>query len=54
MSDNVVKFRPIEKKPEPKPPRDKKPLPGWVPFVALVAVAIAIYLAQQSGWLGSA
>ena len=47
MSDNVVKFRRIEKKPEPPVKKPRGPLPGWVPFAVLVAVAVAIYLAQQ-------
>lgn len=51
MSDNVVKFRKPEKKPEPKPPSKELELPGWVPFAALVAVALAIYAVQQSGLL---
>jgi hypothetical protein len=51
MSDNVVKFRRIEKKPE-KPPEKKKPgVPGWLPWFVLVIVACAIYGAQQSGIL---
>lgn len=49
MSDNVVQFRRIEKKPDPKPPRQKPPLPGWVPFAVLVAVAVVIYVLGQSG-----
>lgn len=52
MSDNVVKFRPIEKKPEPKPPR-KPGVPGWLPWVVLVALAVVIYGARQAGMLGA-
>lgn len=52
MSDNVVKFRRIEKKPEPKPPGKKPELPGWVWFAGLIAVAVAIYAVRQAGWLG--
>lgn len=52
MTDNVVKFRRIEKKPEPKPPGKKPEPPSWVWFAGLVAVAVAIYLVQQSGLLG--
>lgn len=47
MSDNVVKFRRIEKKSEPPVKKPRGPLPGWVPFVALVAVALVIYLVQH-------
>lgn len=54
MSDNVVQFRRIEKKPDPKPPRQKPRLPGWAPFVGLVAVAVVIYVLRQSGLLGGA
>jgi hypothetical protein len=49
MSDNVVKFRRIEKKPEPTPPRRRPEIPGWVWFAVLVAVAVGIYLLRQSG-----
>ena len=52
MTENVLKFRRPEKKPDPKPPR-KPDLPGWAPWLGLVAVAVAIYLAQQAGWLGA-
>jgi hypothetical protein len=52
MSDNVIKFRRIEKKPEPPPRKPRGPLPSWVPFAVLVLVAIGIYLVQQAGWLG--
>ena len=51
MSDNVLKFRPAEKKPAPKPPR-KPGLPNWMPWVGLVAVAVVIYLVQQAGLFG--
>lgn len=52
MSDNVVQFRRIEKKPDPKPPKQRPELPGWIWFVAIVAIAVAIYLVQQAGVLG--
>ena len=29
------------------------PLPGWVPWLGLVAVAVALYAARQAGWLGA-
>ncbi|MET3924018.1 hypothetical protein [Devosia sp. 2618] len=50
MSDNVVKFRPIKKEPEPKPPR--KPMPGWMTWLVFFALAFVIYGAQQAGLLG--
>ena len=53
MSDNVLKFRRPEKQPEPpkvRPPRG--PMPNWLPFAALVAVALVIYFVQQSGLIG--
>lgn len=52
MSDNVVKFR---RKEQPKPPPDnrpKAPLPGWVPFAVLFALALVIFFAQRSGIFG--
>ncbi len=52
MKDNVVQFRRIEKKPEPPPRKPRGPLPGWVPFAVLIALAVAIYLAQQAGLFG--
>jgi amino acid transporter len=52
MSDNVVKFRRIEKKPEPPPRKPRGPAPSWVPFVALIAVAVLLYFVQQTGVLG--
>ena len=51
MSDNVVKFRKIEKKPEKPPKRDFK-APSWLAWVILVLVACAIVALQQSGLLG--
>ncbi|MNF10668.1 hypothetical protein D3C80_2116810 [compost metagenome] len=50
MSDNVVKFRPIEKKPDPNKP--KPGMPGWLPWLVLIAAAVAITAVQQAGWLG--
>lgn len=52
MSDNVIKFRRIEKQPEPPVKKPRGPLPSWVPFAALIAVAVAIYLVQRTGVLG--
>ena len=51
MSDNVIKFRRPEKKAEAKPPRPRRPLPGWVPFAVLLGVAVAIFFVQRSGLL---
>ena len=53
MSDNVVILRRNEKKPEPPVKKPRGPLPGWVPFAVLVALAVAIYFARQAGWLGA-
>lgn len=52
MSDNVVRFRRPEKKPEPPVKRPRGPIPGWVPWVGLVVLAVAMYGVQQGGWLG--
>lgn len=52
MSDNIVKFRPIEKKPDPRQPKKQPGLPGWVPWAGLVVVALVIYGLQQGGLLG--
>jgi len=51
MTENVLKFRRPEKKPEPKPPR-KPGVPAWMPWVGLVVVALAIYVAQRAGLFG--
>ncbi|MCS6761058.1 MAG: hypothetical protein MO846_02980 [Candidatus Devosia symbiotica] len=51
MSGNVVKFRKIEKKSEPKPPRKALALPSWALFAVLVALALVIYAAQRAGFL---
>lgn len=53
MSDNVVKFRRIEKQPEPPVKKPRGPLPGWVPFLVLVAIAVAIYFVQRAGLMGA-
>ncbi len=47
MGDNVIKFRRPEKKPDQ--PVKKPDLPGWVPWLGLVVLAMAIYGVQQSG-----
>jgi hypothetical protein len=49
MSDNVIKFRRPEKKPEPKPQRPRGPMPGWVPFVGLLVIAVVIFFVQRGG-----
>jgi hypothetical protein len=51
MSDNVVKFRRIEKKPE-KPPKKDFKVPSWLAWLVLVAVAVAITAWQQLGMGG--
>lgn len=60
MADNVVKFRKIEKKPDPKPaggpgkgPQKQPDWPSWLPWTVLVAVAVALTALQLSGVLGS-
>ena len=52
MSDNVVKFRRPEKKPEPPANKPRGPLPGWVPFVVLLAIALVIFFLQGGGRAG--
>ena len=42
MSDNVVKFRRIEKKPEKKPSGTPPKIPSWLAWLVLVIVAVAI------------
>ncbi|MDB5537249.1 MAG: hypothetical protein JWQ65_2124 [Devosia sp.] len=51
MSDNVVKFRRIEKKPE-KPPKKDFKVPSWLAWLTLVLVACALVALQQSDVLG--
>ncbi|WP_160297845.1 hypothetical protein [Devosia chinhatensis] len=51
MSDNVLKFRRPEKQPEPPVKKPRGPLPAWLPFAVLLAVALVIYLVQHSGGL---
>ncbi|MHA6296931.1 hypothetical protein [Devosia sp. CAU 1758] len=52
MSDNILKFRQPEKQPEPPNNKPRSPMPGWVPFAVLGAVALAIFFVQRSGLLG--
>lgn len=52
MNENVIKFKKIEKKPEPPVKKPRGPLPGWVPFAALVLVAVVIYGLQQARMIG--
>ncbi|MDB5615549.1 MAG: hypothetical protein JWQ22_3202 [Devosia sp.] len=49
MNENVLKFRRPEKKPEPPVKKPRGPLPGWVPWVGLVALAVMLYVVQQGG-----
>lgn len=52
MSDNVLKFRRPEKQPDPPTKKPGGPMPGWVPFAALAAVALTIFFVQRSGLIG--
>lgn len=52
MADNVIKFRKIEKKPDPSKPKKKPELPGWVAWVGLIVVAIVVYGLQRAGVFG--
>ncbi|MBF0680335.1 MAG: hypothetical protein IR164_15520 [Devosia sp.] len=52
MSENVIKFRRPEKKPEPEQKKPRPPMPGWAPMAGLVVIAVLIYLGQQSGVFG--
>lgn len=52
MSDNVIKFRRPEKKPEPPTRKPRGPMPGWAPFAALLGLALIIFFAQRSGFFG--
>ena len=49
MSDNVVKFRRPEKKPDPAKPRPG--MPGWLPWAGLIGLAVILTAVQQAGWL---
>ena len=53
MNENVLKFKRPEKQPKPPVKKPRGPLPGWVPWVGLVALAVVIYVAQRAGLLGS-
>ena len=46
MSDNVIKFRRPEKKPETKKERQRGPMPRWLPFIGLFALALVIFFVQ--------
>jgi hypothetical protein len=58
MADNVIKFRKIEKRPEPKKPDPKKPAggppnwPTWLPWAVIGAAGVVFFLLQQSGVIG--
>lgn len=49
MSDNVIKFRRPEKKPEPKLNKPRGPMPGWLPFAILLLLALIIFFVQRAG-----
>lgn len=60
MADNVIKFRKIEKKPDPKSggapgkgPEKQPDWPAWLPWAVLIALAIALTGLQLSGLFGS-
>jgi hypothetical protein len=53
MTENVIKFRRPEKKPEPPVKKPRGPQPAWVPWLGLIGLAGVIYLARSSGWLGT-
>jgi hypothetical protein len=52
VSDNVVKFRRPEKKPEPPVNKPRAPMPAWAPFAAFFGIALIIFFAQRAGILG--
>lgn len=55
MSDNVVKFRRIEKKPEKKPEKNGRKVPvvpSWLAWLALVLVACGATALQYFRRLG--
>ena len=58
MADNVIKFRKIEKRPEPKKPDPKKPAGGppnwsaWLPWAVIGGAGAVFFLLQQSGIIG--
>jgi hypothetical protein len=58
MADNVIKFRKIEKRPEPKKPDPRKPSggppnwPAWLPWAVIVAAGLVYFLLAQAGILG--
>jgi hypothetical protein len=55
MADNVVKFRKIEKKPEPKqprPPGEPPQWPAWLPWAVVIALAVGLVALQNIGLFG--
>jgi hypothetical protein len=57
MVDNVVKFRRVDRKPEPKAPPPRGPRkppqwPAWLPWAVIVGAAVLFTLAQNAGLLG--
>ncbi|MCP8884742.1 hypothetical protein NIM87_14605 [Devosia sp. XJ19-1] len=52
MSDNIIKFRRPETKPEPVSSKPAGPMPGWLPFAGIGALALIIFFVQRSGLLG--
>jgi hypothetical protein len=50
MSDNVVKFRKLEKKPEPPDEKPRRPVKNWQIWAALVVIAILLTAVQGVGF----
>ncbi|WDR04872.1 hypothetical protein PSQ90_11205 [Devosia rhodophyticola] len=55
MSDNVIKFKPVKKKPEKKSaqkPFKFRTVPSWVAWLGLIGLGCLLSAAQYSGFLG--
>jgi len=59
MADNVIKFRKIEKKPEPKkpdpralrPPGRPPKWPTWLPWAVIGMIGLGYFVLQSTGVL---
>lgn len=49
MSDNVIKFRRPEKKPEAQTDKARRAMPGWLPFAGLMGLTLVIFVIQRVG-----